>query len=558
MLVSRTIKQQQNPGLLGGRHRAPIYALMLAQFVYLMAGITQVVNAYDEGFVLYGASRILNGDVPYKDFWLVYTPGQFYAVAGLFAMFGESVLTERIWDTIARLSLVIGVYLVAAALSPPKIAIIPSIVVTIWLGPVEYYGYAVFPSLSFSIFGAFCLLKYISSGQLYWLIASGLAVGMAIIFRHDIGFYAFICIGLTCTAIAFTNIPEKGRYSPRLIIKALDVPLVVAISAMAPVIPVILYLIRAVPVDTLWNDLVVYPLALNRQISHLAYPPLLPDYLPIITDGLSVSDYVRDVVEPWLRFYAPLLVYLLAPVLLFMSRRCDDARRNYVKSFGAFLLVLLGLSFFNHALNRFDRLHALPASIVAIILLVVALYSVQRAKLLKKFPAILSIWLLVPSIFYVIAPMRTYSAIVEAFPPLSCHSELRRAGCADLYPDQEQAIAYVQERTPSDERIFVGTTRHDRVVASDIIFYFLAERHSATEYHELVSGVATTLEVQREIVNDLEAYQVRYIVLSDAFDGVIEPNASALSSGITLLDDFIRGNYRVVERFGVYTIWQKQ
>lgn len=124
--------------------------------------------------------------------------------------------------------------------------------------------------------------------------------------------------------------------------------------------------------------------------------------------------------------------------------------------------------------------------------------------------------------------------------------------------DQARAVAYVSLRTRPSERIFVGTSRHDRIFANDVSFYFLAARHSATRFHELVPGVATTLPVQREIVADLERHGARYLVLSRQFEGYAEPNLSARSSGVTILDDYIARRYRVVEEFGAYSVWARR
>lgn len=96
-----------------------------------MSGIGQVVNAYDEGFAVYGAVRSLAGDLPYRDFWTIYAPGQFYVLATLFQIFGESLLIERIWDTVVRHALAALVYLVTARLTSSRIAVVPSLIATI-------------------------------------------------------------------------------------------------------------------------------------------------------------------------------------------------------------------------------------------------------------------------------------------------------------------------------------------------------------------------------------------------------------------------------------------
>ncbi|MBI4226011.1 hypothetical protein HY612_02755 [Candidatus Roizmanbacteria bacterium] len=58
---------------------------------------------YDEGFILHGAQRVLQGEIPYRDFDFIYTPVTIYLVAAIFKLFGESILIGRL------LVLVVGV-----------------------------------------------------------------------------------------------------------------------------------------------------------------------------------------------------------------------------------------------------------------------------------------------------------------------------------------------------------------------------------------------------------------------------------------------------------------
>lgn len=119
--------------------------------------------------------------------------------------------------------------------------------------------------------------------------------------------------------------------------------------------------------------------------------------------------------------------------------------------------------------------------------------------------------------------------------------------------DQERAVEYVVAHTREDEAIFVGNSRHDRIFTNDVGFYFLSGRPSATRFHELFPGVATTLLVQKEIARDIESMGVRCVVLVHARQSE-EPNSSAVSSGVYYLDEFIRSRYTPVARFGKYEI----
>ena len=61
------------------------------------------------------------------------------------------------------------------------------------------------------------------------------------------------------------------------------------------------------------------------------------------------------------------------------------------------------------------------------------------------------------------------------------------------------------------------------------------------------------------MIRELDSGAVRYVVLESQFEGSGEPgNDSSKSSGVTLLDDYIRSHYHQVERFGTSSIWLRR
>ena len=134
---------------------------------------------------------------------------------------------------------------------------------------------------------------------------------------------------------------------------------------------------------------------------------------------------------------------------------------------------------------------------------------------------------------------------------------LPRASCVPIGKDQERAAEYLRSHSQPGEPIFVGTSRHDRIFANDLLIYFLAERPSATRYAELHPGLATTLPVQQAIAEELAAKNVQWVALMKAFDAR-EPNASSTSSGVTFLDDYIREHYQPETTFGNYQVLRKR
>jgi hypothetical protein len=117
-------------------------------------------------------------------------------------------------------------------------------------------------------------------------------------------------------------------------------------------------------------------------------------------------------------------------------------------------------------------------------------------------------------------------------------------------------IEFIESHTRPDQRLFVGLSRHDRTIGNDNLIYFAAQRLPATKWSHFDPGLQNSYSVQSEMVAELKAVPPPYIVLDSEFDSIYEPNDSSISSGVTLLDDFIHSNYRYVQSFGEMSIWQ--
>jgi len=124
--------------------------------------------------------------------------------------------------------------------------------------------------------------------------------------------------------------------------------------------------------------------------------------------------------------------------------------------------------------------------------------------------------------------------------------------------DREAAIHFIAQNTNPTDRIFVGLTRHDKVFANDVSSYFIAKRLPATKWHHFDPGIQTSSEVQSQMINDFDQNKPRYIWLESTFNDVNEPNDSAKSSGIRILDEYINVRYQVVRIFGNISVLSRK
>src|ERR1700747_1793404 len=69
--------------------------IFLLSFLYLCIFRRYSWVDPDEGIILQGAQRILNGQVLYRDFFSFFTPGSYYLISLVFRVFGDSYLVAH-------------------------------------------------------------------------------------------------------------------------------------------------------------------------------------------------------------------------------------------------------------------------------------------------------------------------------------------------------------------------------------------------------------------------------------------------------------------------------
>lgn len=534
-------------------------AVLLGGAALIALPIKYPINVYDEGLALVGGLRVLQGDAPLRDFWAIYPPGQSYALAALFAVFGENVMVERVYDTLVRMGLALVIYLVAARLlRSRRWALAPYFAAAVLLAAATYYGYAVYPALLCS-FGALLLgFRGLESEKRAWLVGAGILLGVTAFFRLDLGFYAAAAIGVLLLLARL--LPAEGKQRRGLRLRELFGDLLAALGPAALLVLLFYgYVASMAGFDVMVQNLLVFPATTFRDVRRLPYPSLLPDFSIWGGEG-SIDARLDRMLSDYLRFYIPLLVYGLAVGLL-AWRGVRALRRGaqwaLTDSLAA-ALVVLGAGLFLQALSRYDEIHVLPASLAAILLLTWLLRQIPGAAWRQPAVAVsVTALLLVPLLLYFVGPYVELSDNVRAFAPGGCYSELPRAGCIATLPGQDDVVQILDHQSSEQSPLFAGLLRHDNVFANDVSIYFLADRPIATRYHELHPGVTTTQAVQEEMVAELQAQDPEWLVFI-TWGNPNEPNASRLSSGVTLLDDYIRANYAREHTIGMYEMWRKR
>jgi hypothetical protein len=114
-------------------------------------------------------------------------------------------------------------------------------------------------------------------------------------------------------------------------------------------------------------------------------------------------------------------------------------------------------------------------------------------------------------------------------------------------------VPFVRSRVAPGDPVFVANPRFDLVHAGDPLLNVILERPNPTRYDVMQPGVVTTAKVQREMVGELAATRL-VVVWHDRRATLREDNPAGHSSGVHVLDDYLRAAFRPVARFGVYEV----
>ena len=522
---------------------------LIAQWLWMDAG----VGPYDEGLVLVGADRVLRGDVPYRDFWTLYGPAGFYVEAALFRLFGETALVARGLDAAVKAAIVGLTFLIVQRFGRRTLAAAAAVLVLGLLIYLRNYGVPLFPAICASLLAVHALHDVTAHSDRRAALVAGVAVGVAILFRHDLGAYALIgCLVSFVRGAATSGDLETGRRKMAIRFTA---------GVLGVVGPVALALLWVVPLHDLYVNLVRIPIVVYPQVRALPFPSLVD----------AVTEFVR---HRSFNALGPPVVYL--PLAATVAAVASETLRSRAASSNAGppasaltlqLLLLLNVLFFAKGLVRVSPLH-MGASLVVSVILVAATAARARHPLWRT--ALLGVGALacaglVAKPFVSAGERSAYSGAsaseallsdrwISQGPALCRDALLARLRCLRLDADRTTVARYLLEHGGSGQRVYIGTGRHDRLFANDVTLYFAAEAVAPTRWHDLHPGVQTTRETQAAMIAEFEASPLAYVVINTEWDDRQEPNDSARSSGVTLLDDWLRSRFRPILTAGSLTV----
>ena len=539
--------------MLRSRGLAAAAALLAAALLLPMT--LQGVGIFDEGFIASGAMMILRGDLPLRDFYVVYGPGQYYLSASLMAVFGESLLVTRV----AHVLLLAGLAATVAAASYQfahgriRLALLPvSAFVLMTVNFLPNPGYPAVPAVLLLMLATWPLARWAETGSTPSLLGASLLIGLAGLLRWD---FAVLGFGAQVVAVSLierarrTSLKDFWRTLARLVLPGA----LLVIAGFAP------FLLAAGP-ERWFREVPLFMLMEFKQWRNL-------DMLAPTLTNLSTAWTQHDrwtVLDALLRLVYAATPFIFASGALLLAGTRVWRQRGLVGFQDALALglSLLSLAMLNQVRVRTAVPQAYPAFVAAlplIVYLLAALMANRRARFAAwaVTGSVLIVWLALPAYFAQskLRTLPTQSVQVFALPRAGLVFSGPHGSALKRASDYADLIRYLQTTTAPSDYIFSGVTDTSRLFINDSLLYFLVNRRPATRWVEMEPGLSNTVAGQNELIQALQTKQVKTVVLLQLQSE--EPNATARSNGLHLLDDFIRSNFQPQRQFGKYTVLER-
>ena len=531
-------------------------------FLVLFLLNNRFVNLYDEGLMLTAVMRTMAGQVLHRDFYYNYGPGQLYLLAGLFKVFGTSVLVERLTLAFASSGLALSVYVLARKFCSQAISFAAAVLCLTWILGELMRQAVMNPLIPTLALWACWMVVPVNDARLQRRRAAiaGVLSGVLFLFRYDMGIGLLVANLFGVAVVLWMRERGLGR-AVHSLVKRILWPYVAGFAIVS--VPAMLAYLSVAPLHDLLYDIVLYSSKYYRVARRLPFPwrhsgRLFEDFvvyaLPLLM-AVSVWAAYRwmnprriseDEASATPQCSAMLILLSVAAAMMYVKGlvRVGAGQMNA----STMLCVLMAAILFQYR-RRLESWAQISFAAAAILLVTTAfsaaLGKVEAGGHLQ--PMVIN---------RLVSPNRhPPSPLLKSWCKLD--EPVTRGMCFEMDPDHMQAVEYLVAHTTPADTLYVGLSHHDRIFINDNATYFAAQRLPATKWSHFDPFLQNREDIQKEMIGELERNKPPYVVLDSEYDKVFEPNGSSVSTGVHILDEYIAAHYTPVQTFGELVILKR-
>ena len=450
----------------------------LCSVLYLLPFLRVLSWQGDEGTLLTGAVRVLEGQVPYRDFFEVMGPGTFYWLAAFLKIFGTTWAATRICMLVTATATTLLMFhlsrrLGAAKTVLPLILFIPASY-EFWTMNTHHTASTLFGLLSFTAF-----LRWMDTRNAAMLFLAGAGAGITTLFLQPKG----VLLCLAFFVLVFLNCREKRMRA----VLWLSGGYAVVLTSI-----VVLYALSGGLHDLLYAN-VVWPLTNYSDINNVPYGQGFHDYWKMFSGSFALVGPPVAAKLIAAGFSLPFVAIAGLPVALaalgFFGRR---------QFFGGLFLPywLVGAALWLAEVHRKDLPHLVFGSPVLVIL---AVHLCQRMSGRWVAPLL--------GLVTTCAAMLGMSNTLVGL--LSSHAQYSRRGVVySSLAEPDPTLSFTNQHVRAGEQLFVYPYSPQ--------YYFFTATQNPTRYSILMYYMNTEGQFQ-DAVKSLERGRVRYVIWDQSF-----------------------------------------
>ncbi len=520
--------------------------------------------SYSIGYNLFGAERILAGEVPYRDFHTLYPPAIIYLNAAIFKLMGISLYNAMLGVALFKTLTTLMIYLSARQIMSRSWAFSAALYSLIWLrpnGPFKavpmHYGEL------FLALGLYLLIRFLRDHKGAYLFATGVALGALALFKHNIGGYALI----GSIAVVLFDTEETGL-NLRRAIKNYRRALVLSAGFAVLIIPALIFMKTQGALGAMAKTLLFGPG--EFLVSRLAGlpSPLVPlmfvlllatcvwaaykfryreeasliwaSIVALVIISLLVLD--QDLIDG-LIFYAPMIVIAAGITGFILGSKIGVTDRSVLLA-----VTVAAAAAFMESFPRFAREQAVGA-MPFVVLLLLYFHYIFRSSIpeffggAKRAGFVLSV---LPMIFWLMGARLFFNTYFDDHLRFKSNTELTVArGRGVYFPEDkaseiDSAVNYIQQQVAPDGYFFAQS-----YAGSSLLF--LADRNNPSGA-QFWGGVGVSDTERAETLRSVQEKDVCLIVTSrkDMDAEKYPPMRNYISENFTLSKEF--GEMLIFER----------
>jgi len=511
---------------------------------------------YDEGYLLDGVERVMEGQVIYRDFHHTYAPGRFYLIGAAFGIAGKHIYVERVIFALFQAVKCMLAFLIVKRITGSRWAYMAPLLI---LAAPGAWHKVFFSSLG--LLAVYAVMSAIERDTVKRYLLAGAVAGACAVFRQDSA--GFAILGGAAAVVVFQIKEKRGAGG------ILRRWLWLAAGSSAVIGIVFLWFYSQGALGAMIHKIAIEGMK-DNMTNRIPYPPFG-------AAGGFDAGYAARILPVKALFYTPPVVYVLSACLAAWLAIRSDRRATYAS---LVCLVVVSALAFNQAAWRSDLSHLIQSAQFAFVLVPVLLWAADgfirrragggalaavRAAMVAA-PVALVLWGTASAVYAsrdaaLIRRFRAEGISIGATEYVG--SFLLTVG-NNTRLDSERAPVLVM---PAEARFFseVGSFLDENTAPGDYVLavpqlqviYFLFERRNPTRYAHYRRALEP--EEERRYIEDINRHETEFILLTEPAQGArLADTKQSFSEYAAPVRDFILLNYTEIGRIGSVRVFRRK